>query len=957
MAKRSFKDQKSSLGGRSKQVKNSVPQRGSAGSQSKKEAKFTGDSNGSQVKKKPTLLLEPTPSWYEVASLEELSPVGDESVVDSLTPEAKAGLLKISNELLEEETEAYIQISSTSSSQRQFFTEIMNAGTLSDRISALTLLIQESPLHATRSLNGLFAIAKKKNRTAALQAIESLKDLFTNGAVLPDRKLVWFMNQKRLASLKQFMDNNGQQLSKLYKQWMIIWAFEDWLKQFYFTFVQLLERLSHDPVVHVRASVLTDIIDLLKEKPEQEVNLLRLAVNKLGDSDRKTASKASFLMLGLEQAHPAMKRVIVNAISELSFRPHADYHAKYYSMITLNQTIITARDNDLANTLISIYFKMFELLITESKNIKDKQISAKKVKKGRWKSNKKTEQKSNKTTNLQGKDKDISSEALEEANMRMFSAILTGLNRVFPYSSLDGEVFKQHLESVYKVARSGNFNTRVQALIFLYQVSSADQVQSDRFYATLYESLLDPRVILSSKQALYLNLVYKSIKNDISSERVKAFVKRLVQIALETLNIGFCSGVIYMLSELESSAPYIRGLITDPVSNGDEDEEVFKDVPEDDVEQSEFKIATSKELNDKSWEILYDGKTHDPLRANASFSNLWELALLKKHFHPTVVHFATSFMEHSDPGSRPDLALYTLTHFLDRFVYKTPKSKSKSKEGGNSSIMQPFAQSSAYAAKDILLLSTKSSRKDVPAVNSINWAAIDAIQLKATSAAAKAANVEEAFFTRYFLTKGTRSRTEKDIGTNINADMKDQDKENEIDEEEVWDAMVRSRGDIENADISDGDYEEDGALAEALAGDDSDEEADLSNEGIDDFEDESASSSAEDDTSDDQDDEKLEELVAEDNGGDLEDVEIDDDDKDDEFESELAELFAKENEELNSDEDEFDEPVRGEKQSGKRKDQDGQKSDQGKRRKKFKDLPMFASVDDYKNVLSASDEE
>jgi hypothetical protein len=32
---------------------------------------------------------------------------------------------------------------------------------------------------------------------------------------------------------------------------------------------------------------------------------------------------------------------------------------------------------------------------------------------------------------------------------------------------------------------------------------------------TLYESLLDPRVATSSKQSLYLNLLYKSLKNDL----------------------------------------------------------------------------------------------------------------------------------------------------------------------------------------------------------------------------------------------------------------------------------------------------------------------------------------------------------------------------------------------------------------------------------------------------------
>ncbi|ODQ69046.1 hypothetical protein LIPSTDRAFT_42570, partial [Lipomyces starkeyi NRRL Y-11557] len=656
-----------------------------------------------------------------------------------LSSDDKANLLKHATSLLESETERYVATANTSSSQKQFFSEIMNAGTLSDRISALTLLIQESPLHSTRALTGLLALAKKKNRTAALQAVEALKDLFSNGNVLPDRKLVWFTHQN-LKSLSLLM------------AWMVLLAFEDWLKQFYFSFVQLLETLSHDPVIHVRTSILADIMDLMRDKPEQEVNLLRLGVNKLGDADRRTASKASHLILALEQAHPAMKRVIVNAVSELVFRPNSDYHARYYSMITLNQTIVTNRDQDLANTLIEIYFTLFERLMAESKNTIDEAMAEKKIKKkGRWKSSKRPEQASPKVIKLSGQKPQFSQEAQEEANMRLISAILTGLNRAFPYSFLADDVFKSHLSVIYHVARSGNFNTRVQALMLLYQISSANQVQSDRFYRTLYESLLDPRVITSSKQALYLNLVFKAVKSDINAERVKAFAKRMMQIATETQNVGFCAGVIYLLSEVEKAAPYLRSLVTDPPDTGGSDIEVFKDIPDEDEDDDRKRESwtLSKPVSGPE----YDGKTHDPTHANASATCLWELLPLTRHYHPTITHFATRYLAHKDPGSRPDLALHTLMHFLDRFVYKSPKTKS-GKTGGAGSIMQPMSGSSAYASKNVLLLSTKAARQSVPSANSVDWRSLLLEKGKERGAP------DEQFFAKYFVSKGL---TPKDI--------------------------------------------------------------------------------------------------------------------------------------------------------------------------------------------------
>ena len=62
---------------------------------------------------------------------------------------------------------------------------------------------------------------------------------------------------------------------------LLIWAFEDWLKKYFYTLLQILETLSHDTLPFVRTQTLTIVYQMLKDKPEQEQNLLRLLVNKL----------------------------------------------------------------------------------------------------------------------------------------------------------------------------------------------------------------------------------------------------------------------------------------------------------------------------------------------------------------------------------------------------------------------------------------------------------------------------------------------------------------------------------------------------------------------------------------------------------------------------------------------------------------------------------------------------
>ncbi len=62
---------------------------------------------------------------------------------------------------------------------------------------------------------------------------------------------------------------------------LALFAFEDWLKKWYFTVLQLLEAFLHDTLPFVRTQALTITFKLLAGNAEQEQNLLRLGVNKL----------------------------------------------------------------------------------------------------------------------------------------------------------------------------------------------------------------------------------------------------------------------------------------------------------------------------------------------------------------------------------------------------------------------------------------------------------------------------------------------------------------------------------------------------------------------------------------------------------------------------------------------------------------------------------------------------
>ena len=105
------------------------------------------------------------------------------------------------------------------------------------------------------------------------------------------------------------------------------------------------------------------------------------------------------------------------------------------------------------------------------------------------------------------------------------------------------------MDTLFKITHAGTFNTSLQALSLIFQVCQARAAVSDRFYRTLYDSLHDERLMTSSKQAMYLNMLFKALKADSSQARVMAFIKRLLQM-LGIHQPPFISGALYLLGEV-----------------------------------------------------------------------------------------------------------------------------------------------------------------------------------------------------------------------------------------------------------------------------------------------------------------------------------------------------------------------------------------------------------------------
>ncbi|KAK0304242.1 RNA-binding ribosome biosynthesis protein mak21 [Friedmanniomyces endolithicus] len=742
------------------------------------------------------LAFPPRPEWYTA----ELPVIERNNAPDMPSVRTIDELHKHASALLVAENATYSASHLAGSSSQKFLSTVMTSGTLEDKISALTLLVQESPLHTMKAFENLLGLAKKRSRNQALMAVAALKDLLGQGVVLPgDRKLRAFDKQSGLLSALQGKSarwNKGEALpGAIEEKHLMMWAYEDWLKRMYFELLQILENWCNDEVEYARSRAITYVFELLKDKPEQEENLLRLLVNKLGDNDRKISSRVSYLLLQLENTHPAMRMVVTNSIeADCLFRPGQSLHARYSAIVTLNQTILSQKEEGVANKLLEIYFSLFVQLL---KPVEQKAASSQAQPSDRSQGG---GGKAGKMALKKRKAEERSEEAEIQTRDKLMSQVLTGVNRAFPFADTNDAAFEKQMDTIFRVAHSSNFNTAIQALMLIQQISSTKHYGAERFYRTLYESLLDPRLYSSSKQVMYLNLLYKSLKADLHAKRVQAFVKRLLQI-VAMHEPPFVCGVLYLISELEGTFPSIRSMVTQAeVDDGDE-EEHFVDASEEGAMHPQRNALISAEPTAAFTQHHYDPRKRDPEHANADRSCLWELLPLLTHFHPSVALFAEALVLAKEMPPKPDPSQHTLMHFLDRFVYRNAKTKPATSRGA--SIMQPMVGS---RAADILV-EPGTGTTGVPVNSEAFWAK------KVQDVAA-----DEVFFHSYFNQAGKKKKPVAKVEGKRKR-SEDDDESDEEAEEEIWQAIAQSRPDVEGIgsdddDLSFGDLE-DGSESDA----------------------------------------------------------------------------------------------------------------------------------------------
>lgn len=545
--------------------------------------------------------------------------------------------------------------------ETEWYEKIVSSGTLSDKQAALQLFIAESPVHNLSSLDSLIAMSKKKGRRECITAAEAIKDVLIKNILPKNRQLISFNAHK----MHELHENKRQ------KQ-LLLWYFEGELKRRFSIYVESLVAMLQDNVDAPKEKALSIISSLLAHTTEEQSILLNILVNKVGDPNYKIASKTVYILTKLLKICPVKKLAVIDEVEKLICRPNMQQKSLYYSFCFLSNLRLKEGESRLAERLIKIYFSFFQRFIKQG-----------------------------------------------ELDNRMLSVLLAGVNFAFPIILENHEFIQEQMDTLHKIIHLVNFNTSLQILMLLYQIMESSDNLSDRFYMVLYRKLCDPTLKNSNRQVHFLNLLFRAIKKDYAKARIKAFVKRLLQICCYQSSPFVC-GALCLLSELYREKPDLLNLKNLSENFDNDDDEHFKDIDPDSDKNSDnedekrIQIETEKqkiynsdsekesefqncltELQEtavSSWihrknlqtvptEMTYVPSHRNPLYCRAETTPLWELQKLSFHYHPTVSLYASTLLSGKFIEFEGDpLQDYTLMRFLDRFVFKNPKKVEKLKD-------------------------------------------------------------------------------------------------------------------------------------------------------------------------------------------------------------------------------------------------------------------------------------
>jgi ribosome biogenesis protein MAK21 len=348
--------------------------------------------------------------------------------------------------------------------------------------------------------------------------------------------------------------------------------------------------------------------------------LLQLLVNKIGDPDRKVASRVIYYLQGTIEKHEELTLLAVKAVQNEATKPNspndkpAFYGLTFFSQVRLNES-----SPEVTEVLLQTYQHFLQIFL--------KQLE---------------ESTRNKKKNSKAKRRKLAEE--KDEIPRAVKVVLLGLTRAIPFARSTGESgLSQYATKLISIAgKIKSFPTLLQAASLIFKIfteeSAVDDVSLQLLGELVSKYLLDYNRMAdnTASHPQLFKLLYKifSTLGDSNNQKalgcLRSMVKSLLTVSTTISSPAFPAASLLLVNEAISMKPGLRLAIKFP-----EDE-----------------------------------------NTNNESSLLWELNVLAKHYHPTVSRYAKTLLNPNgeiDVGKEPEdpFAFMVNSAFLESFIKGT----------------------------------------------------------------------------------------------------------------------------------------------------------------------------------------------------------------------------------------------------------------------------------------------
>lgn len=302
------------------------------------------------------------------------------------------------------------------------------------------------------------------------------------------------------------------------------------------------------------------------------------------------------------------------------------------------------------------------------------------------------------------------------------------------------------VNTIYRLIYLSNISIAFQALSLLLQLVLVQDEKHDRYYNALYRKMVDPDILNANSKitSLYFHIIHRSIQQDSSVPRAKAFIKRLLQMTLSFSPAKACGALIVINKILKTRSElmslYLTSISTprnpsdadtklSKFEDDSDDEETYKDVELNDKgEEIKVEKKAAPDATASSWIHVDNTKQqkvqaepskiqtqYDPFKRAAAYSGaehslFYELVLMSRNFHPTVQVFVENVIKSQKIRYFGDpLKDFSLNHFLERFSFKNPKKVDPKEQ--KSAFHQNY-QAKGSRGQSVYLLTAQSCTED-----------------------------------------------------------------------------------------------------------------------------------------------------------------------------------------------------------------------------------------------------